>query len=422
MGTVKIRYYRRFTQLLALAVFTIFPWIDGFRFEFGNGYFVILGKTFMLGQLYLLVLAFAISLFILALFARTFGRLFCGWACGQTTWSEYGDSIVKRIAKFKKMRQPSMKKTKLFLDIIIRMLIGVVFIWAFFTVLCSYFVGPDEIIRWFNEGPSIWYWVLGTKFTVVAFIDLIVIRHSFCNTACPYGLLQKVVQKDKVLKVTFNPDACIDCDLCTKACLMSLKPRQLTKQDSCISCQECVVACGVRAEKFQAKGIGYGTENCLAMTFEPREETLKEKFDSLSYGFLGGAFVLSAVFAIGMYLDSGLNFNLKPVTSNVAEASKIASNPVPTDIYSRTYTSAITNRTDSKKAFTFEVRSENPNLKLALEPKTITVESRNEVTKEVEVSLLNKAEIQPSRYIIWVDIYDSGEVVESIKSVFYYQP
>lgn len=419
MGAIKIRYARRFTQLLALALFTILPWIDGFRFEFGNGYFVILGKTFMLGQLYLLVLAFAVSLFILALFARTFGRLFCGWACGQTTWSEFGDSIVKRITKFKKMRNPSVKKTKLLIDITARMLIGIILIWAFFTVLCSYFVGPDEIIRWFKEGPSLWYWVLGTKFMVVAFIDLIVIRHSFCNTACPYGLLQKVVQKNKVLKVTFNPDACIDCDLCAKACLMSLKPRQLTKQDSCISCQECVVACGVRAEKFQAKGMDYGTENCLAMTFEPRERTLKEKFDRLSYGFLGGAAVLSIVFIFGIYVDSGLNFNLKPAT-NVVEAA--AAKTTSSEAYSQTYTLEITNRTEFMKAFTFEVRSQNPNLKLGISPDVKEVKSRKAATDEIEISLLNKEEIQPGRYIIWVDVYESKEVVESIKSVFYYQP
>ncbi|WP_374724680.1 4Fe-4S binding protein [Calidifontibacillus erzurumensis] len=421
MGTIKIRYSRRVTQLLALAIFTILPWIDGFRFEFGNGYFVILGKTFMLGQMYLLVLAFAISLLVLALFARTFGRLFCGWACGQTTWSEFGDSIVKRIEKYKRMRKPSAKKTKLLIDIILRMLIGIVFIWAFFTVICSYFVGPDEIIRWFKEGPSIWFWVLGTKFMVVAFIDLIVIRHSFCNTACPYGLLQKVVQKNKVLKVTFNPDACIDCDMCTKACLMGLKPRYLTKQDSCISCQECVVACGVRAEKFQAKGMSYGTENCLAMTFEPRDPSLKEKFDTLSYSFLGGAVVLSIVFAIGIYLDNGLNFNLKPVTANVAEASINDSTEVTAE-YSRLYDFEIANRTEETKTFSLQVRSQNPSLKLAIEPSTIKMESRKEEIKEIEISLLNKEDIQPSRYIIWVDVYENEEVVESIKSVFYYQP
>lgn len=418
MSTIKIRYFRRITQSMSLMLLVLLPWIDGFRFDLAEGQFFLAGKMFSVGQLYVVIIAFIGSLLVLALFARTFGRLFCGYLCPQTTWSEVGDKIVAQINKYKKMKKPSTKKTRLLGNIIARLIIAVPLIWIFYTILCTYFVAPKEVIQWFTEGSApIWYIVLGAKFSVAAFLDLIIIRHSFCNTACPYGLLQKVVQKNKVLKVTFNPSACIDCDLCTKACLMGLKPRELTKQDSCISCQECVVACGTRAEKFEAKGMSYGTENCLAMTFKPRDPSLKEKFDGVSVGFLAGALVFLLAFIGSIALDSGLSFNLAANSSGTVHAESLEG-----DSFKQGYTLDIGNRTEEDKIFAVQVRSQDPAIRLVASPEQIKVKSMDEIQQTIVVSLSNQDHVQPNRYVIWIDILSSEEVVESIKTVFYYQP
>ncbi|MGO4888441.1 4Fe-4S binding protein [Anaerobacillus sp. MEB173] len=422
MSTIWIRRFRRSTQLLSLLLLTLMPWLDIFRLDLAGGYFVIAGKSFLISQLFLLILAFGIALTILALFARTMGRLFCGWLCPQTTWSELGGKIVERISKYKKIKNPSSKKTKLLINIITRLLIAVPLMWLFYTVLVSYFISPEKIVAWYtHEGLPMWYVALGAKFSVLAFIDLVVIRHSYCQSLCPYGLMQKVVQKNKVFKVTFNPDACIDCNLCDQACPMDLYPRSITPKDSCISCQQCVVACGTRAEKFQEKKMDYGTENCLSMSFKPYEPTLREKFDKVSFGFLSLAVALATIFTVVIVLDNGLDVKITPITATQAFAQEGEEQVVEDDVYYREYQLKIANTTSEEKEFSFEIRSEVEGLSFVTVPEKVTVSPTSEWEEEIEIGLFTN-EVNHGRFIIWVDVYSQGEVVESIKSVFYYQP
>lgn len=422
MSTIWIRRFRRVSQTLSLLLLISMPWLDIFRLDLTGGYFVIAGKSFLVSQMFLLIVTFAFAMTILALFARTMGRLFCGWLCPQTMWSEFGGSILDRFSKFRKMKKSGSRKTKLLIAILTRLFIAVPAMWIFYTILVSYFISPASIIGWYTgDGLPAWYVALGAKFAAVAFVDLLIIRHSFCSSLCPYGLMQKAVQKNKVYKVTFDPDACIDCNLCDQACPMDLYPRAVTPKDSCISCQQCVVACGTRAEKFREKKMDYGTENCLSMTFKPYEPTLKEKFDKVSFGFLSFSLVLASIFALVVILDNGLSFKITPITAAQAFAQEDET-PVPEEeLYFRDYELEIANATEEPKEFTFDVRSETEGLSFVTRPEKVVVDPTSEWNEQVEIGLMTDG-VDHGRFIIWVDVYSQGEVVESLKSVFYYQP
>lgn len=418
MSSIMIRRFRRLTQSFFLLILAILPWVDGLRMDLVDGYFVIMKQQFPVNQLFLLVVAFVLSIALLALFARTFGRLFCGWACPQTFWSEFGGTIVERISKWKKMKVSSQRKVKLLMNILLRLTIAVPFIWLFYSMLVSYFISPDKMLLWLKEGPPLWFTLLGVKFSVVAFIDLVIIRHSFCHSICPYGLLQKVSQKNKVLKVTFNPDQCVDCNLCDMVCPMDLYPRGITPKDSCISCQECVVACGTRAEKYQQQNKNFGTENCLAMTFKPHEPTLREKFDGLSIGLLTLSLVMLGVIVTTVAMDSGLNFKVSVMSSTPA-TTEIANGGET--LFGQSYFLEVDNHSHENESFDIKVRDQEGELALTAVPNTIDLKAKSSWDDELTI-LLETTEVNPGRYIIWVDIYSNGEVVESLKSVFYYQP
>lgn len=418
MSSIMIRRLRRVTQLFALILLAIIPWIDGFRMDLADGYFVILGRQFPVNQLFLLVVAFVLSVVLLALFARTFGRLFCGWACPQTFWSEFGGTIVERMKKWKKMKRFSDRKLKLTINILIRVVFAVPLIWLFYSILVSYFVSPSKIVVWFSEGPPIWFVFLGIKFSVVAFIDLLIIRHSFCHSICPYGLIQKFSQKNKVLKVTFNPDQCVDCNLCDMACPMDLYPRGITPKDSCISCQECVVACGTRAEKYKEQKRDFGTENCLAMTFKPHEPTLKEKFDGVSIGLLTVSLIMTAIIVGTVLLDDGLSIKMAAATSSES-ITEIANNGE--QLFGQHYSFEIENHSQEDRDFTIKVHDQFEQLTFSTVPESVEV-AANSSWKDQLVIFIDTEGVEPGRFIIWVDVYSNGEVVDSLKSVFYYQP
>ncbi len=418
MSSISIRNLRKVSQVVFVCLIAVLPWIDGFRLDLAEGYFVVVGQKFAVNQLFLLVAAFVFSLLVLALFARTFGRLFCGWLCPQTLWSEFGGTIVTRINKYRKMKLAAQRKTKLLVHIVIRLLVAIPLIWLFYSIIVSYFISPAKMLQWFKEGLPLWFILLGVKFSVIGLIDLVIIRHSFCHSICPYGLLQKFSQKNKVLKVTFRPEQCVDCNLCDLACPMDIYPRGVTRKDSCISCQECIVACGTRAEKYRQKNRQFGTENCLTMTFKPYEVREKEKVDKISIGLIALSSIMLAVIITTIILDNGLSYKITGMSSSDVVTERTDEGK---QRFGQKYLIEIDNHHHENKHLVLKVRDQQDQLNFTSSPSEIEINGNSSWKDEI-VIFIDTTGVHPGRYIIWIDMYADGEVVKSLKSVFYYQP
>jgi polyferredoxin len=89
------------------------------------------------------------------------------------------------------------------------------------------------------------------------FVLSIFIRNFWCRFLCPYGALLGITSFLSPFKIKRNTQTCIDCGLCAKACISSIKVDKLNTifSDECTSCMNCVDACPV-ADTLELKFIG----------------------------------------------------------------------------------------------------------------------------------------------------------------------
>jgi polyferredoxin len=73
----------------------------------------------------------------------------------------------------------------------------------------------------------------------------VLVEHFWCRYLCPYGALMGLVSLLSPLKIRRNPQACIDCAKCARACPASLPVDRLVKIRSaeCTACMACIASC-----------------------------------------------------------------------------------------------------------------------------------------------------------------------------------
>lgn len=104
-------------------------------------------------------------------------------------------------------------------------------------------VADIKMLRFFTEMDRTGLIIIG----VIALLSL-PIKNFWCRYLCPYGALLGLGSLFSPAKITRNPESCIDCALCTKACPSSIKVHKLTRvhSDECMACLACTQACPVK--------------------------------------------------------------------------------------------------------------------------------------------------------------------------------
>ena len=71
------------------------------------------------------------------------------------------------------------------------------------------------------------------------------VQNFWCRYLCPYGALMGIVSMASPLRIRREPDACIDCAKCAKACPSALPVDRLItiRSAECIGCLQCVAEC-----------------------------------------------------------------------------------------------------------------------------------------------------------------------------------
>jgi polyferredoxin len=86
-----------------------------------------------------------------------------------------------------------------------------------------------------------------TTAIVIAVLVLlsILVEHFWCRYLCPYGALMGLASLLSPLKIRRNPDACIDCAKCARACPAALPVDKLVQIRSveCTACMACIASC-----------------------------------------------------------------------------------------------------------------------------------------------------------------------------------
>ncbi|MET0323409.1 MAG: cytochrome c oxidase accessory protein CcoG [Duganella sp.] len=279
-----------FVWLTQLAFYCT-PWLQwngrqALLFDLTTRKFYIFGMVLWPQDFIYLAVLLIISAYLLFLATAVAGRVWCGFTCPQTVYTEIFLWIERRIegrrsARMLLDRQP-WSAQKLARKTAKHLAWGAVALWTGFTFV-GYFTPIRELmveVQTFDFGPWEWFWVLFYAFATYGNAGWM--REQVCKYMCPYARFQSAMFDRDTLIITYdrargeprgplakravNPGgACIDCTLCVQVCPTGIDIRN-GLQYECIGCAACVDACNGVMDKIAApRGlIRYSTERALA--------------------------------------------------------------------------------------------------------------------------------------------------------------
>ncbi len=275
---------------LTQLVFYGLPWFDwGQRqmvlFDLGARRFYIFGLVLYPQDFIYLTGLLIISAMSLFLFTAVAGRLWCGFACPQSVYTEMFMWIEHKIegdrsARLRLDNGPWTfeKIRKKFLKQIIWISVA---LWTGFTFV-GYFVPIRSLGAEVLAFQGTWqlFWVFFYAFATYGNAGFM--REQVCKYMCPYARFQSAMFDKDTLIVSYDtargePRAprnksvdpksqglgdCIDCKLCVQVCPVGIDIRN-GLQYECIGCGLCVDACNSVMDKMHyPKGlIRYSTQN-----------------------------------------------------------------------------------------------------------------------------------------------------------------
>ena len=250
--------------------------------------FHILFWTFWPQDFFYLAVMLIIAAFSLFFFTAVAGRLWCGYACPQTVWTEVFMWVEQKIegSRSKQMKLDKMpwNADKFRIKALKHFIWAIIGIWTGFT-----FVGYFSPIRelWdsaltFSTGPWETFWIFFYGFATWGNAGFL--REQVCMYMCPYARFQSAMFDKDTMIVTYDEargeprgsrkrsedpakkglGSCISCDICVQVCPTGIDIRD-GLQYQCIGCAACIDACDDVMDKMgYEKGlIRYSTHNIM---------------------------------------------------------------------------------------------------------------------------------------------------------------
>ena len=279
-----------------LGLFYATPWLqwDGHQailFDLPARKFYIFGLTFFPQDFFLLTWLLIIAALSLFFFTALAGRLWCGYACPQTVWTEIFVWMERwtegnRQQRMKLDQAPwnankgLRKSSKQLLWISFALFTGFTFVGYFTPVrvltgsVLTTSVGSWEL-----------FWILFYGFATYGNAGYM--REQVCKYMCPYARFQSAMFDRDTLIISYdtkrgeprgsrarNVDPkskglgdCIDCTLCVQACPTGIDIRK-GLQLECIACAACIDACDSVMDRMNyPRGlVRYTTQNAIDNT------------------------------------------------------------------------------------------------------------------------------------------------------------
>jgi cytochrome c oxidase accessory protein FixG len=279
--------------LLTQAVFYGAAWLpwngrQAVLFDIASRKFYIFGLVFWPQDIVYLTVILILSAYSLFLFTAVAGRLWCGYTCPQTVYTEIFLWIERqvegdRMARMKLDRAPfgarklALKTTKHALWIALALWTGFTFV-GYFTPIRQ--LAQD--VAGFSTGPWETFWMLFYGFATYGNAGWM--REQVCKYMCPYARFQGVMFDPDTLVITYDRErgeprgararaadpkskglgACVDCGICVQVCPTGIDIRN-GLQYECIGCAACIDGCNQVMDKMgYPRGlIRYSSENAM---------------------------------------------------------------------------------------------------------------------------------------------------------------
>ena len=423
--------------ILTQLVFYGLPWLQwGQRqavlFDLGSRRFYIFGLVlYPQDFIYLsgLLVVCALGLF---LFTALAGRVWCGYACPQTVYTEMFMWIERRFEgdRAAHMRRDAapMSAQKLWRKGGKHLAWLALAFWTGFSFV-AYFTPARELAQELGRlQMSSWevFWVFFYGFATYGNAGFM--REQVCKHMCPYARFQSAMFDRDTLIVsydgergeprgarsrkadlaTLNLGACVDCTLCVQVCPTGIDIRE-GLQYECIGCAACIDVCDTVMDKMgYARGlIRYSTQNALEKHWTRAQawaHVLRPRV--LVYGAVLGAVVL----AIGLSLALRTPFKVDVERDRASLARIVAGGNIE-----NVYRLQLMNATETTQSYHISVQG-LPGLVIN---STNTVQVEPTQSRWVPVRLLLPADgAQPGSHPIHFLIDDLGGNHVTEKSVF----
>jgi cytochrome c oxidase accessory protein FixG len=367
---------RTLSAWVLLGIFYLLPWLQwddrqAVLFDLPARKFFIFGLVFWPQDFIFLTWLLIIAALALFFFTAIGGRLWCGYACPQTVWTETflwmervaeGDRAARQ--KLDKapwsLRKLGRKSLKQFLWVTVALWTGFTFV-GFFTPINTL---ANEVSS-ASLGPWETFWILFYGFATYGNAGYL--REQVCKYMCPYARFQGAMFDRDTLVITYDEKRgeprgarkrgtdprlygqgdCIDCTLCVQVCPTGIDIRK-GLQIECIACAACIDVCDDVMDKMGSpRGlIRYTTEHALAheptRVLRPRTLIYGVILAFLTVGFVAAVMLRSPV-ALDVLRDRNALFRLTD-DGNVDNV----------------YTVRILNKSERPQRFVLEARGSTP--------------------------------------------------------------
>ncbi|PIF74745.1 cytochrome c oxidase accessory protein FixG [Variovorax sp. 54] len=286
---------------LTQLVFYGMPWVEwGERqmvlFDLAARRFYIFGLVLYPQDLIYLSGLLVVSALALFLFTAVAGRLWCGYACPQTVYTEMFLWVEQRIEGNRSARirldAGALSVEKLGKKALKHSVWIAIALWTGFTFV-GYFTPVRELgsaLLQLQMGSWEVFWVFFYGFATYGNAGFM--REQVCKYMCPYARFQSAMFDRDTLIVSYDPQRgepraprrktvdprsaglgdCIDCSLCVQVCPTGIDIRE-GLQYECIGCGLCVDACDSVMDKmgYAPRLIRYDTQNGMEAGWSRRQ-------------------------------------------------------------------------------------------------------------------------------------------------------
>jgi cytochrome c oxidase accessory protein FixG len=287
----------RFNRLRVAVIAVLFglfyalPWLhwDGHQailFDLPARRFNLFGLLFFPQDFFFLSWLLLIAALSLFFFTAIGGRLWCGFACPQTVWTQ-AFIWMERLTEGNRSQQIKLDKAPWTLQKIFKKS-AKQFLWISFSAytgftFVAFFTPANRLISELTTlslGGWETFWIVFYGFATYGNAGYL--REQVCKYMCPYARFQSAMFDRHTLIITYDTQRgeprgsrgrgakksemgdCVDCTLCVQVCPTGIDIRK-GLQYECIACTACVDACDSIMDKMEyPRGlIRYSTQAAL---------------------------------------------------------------------------------------------------------------------------------------------------------------
>jgi len=352
-------YWRWVVVAITQIMFYGLPWVEwGARqavlFDLEARRFYIFGLVLYPQDFIYLTGLLVIAALSLFLFTAVAGRLWCGYACPQTVYSEIFLWIERKIEGDRSARMrlddAGFSAKKLAKKTYKHTAWVVLSLWTGFTFV-GYFTPIRELLlSSLSVHLSAWesFWVFFYAFATYGNAGFM--REQVCKYMCPYARFQSAMFDHDTLIVTYdvargeprgprskktdlvaaNLGSCVDCSLCVQVCPTGIDIRN-GLQYECIGCGACADVCDTVMDKLgYAKGlVRYTTQNAMLNQWTPKQTLMRVARPRV---LIYTSILLALVIALGTSLAMRTPFKVDVVRDR-ATLARITENGAIENIY-----------------------------------------------------------------------------------------